>query len=275
MSKVCNIDSGNIVNGTKLFYISTLAEWNSPLDKLENGYEMFLRANGRNGNHGFYFQCSSGATADGGYCNFASLTSGQRMFMESNPLFVGYIVNFPELENGSEMFERANIGNGAIGENNYGRLKITMPKLENGERMFYLSKADAIYLDLAGTAGEVNLNKAFAGADFACGVDIDGCERFSNVEAMFFEFGQGDWMDVSFKYSPLQYPYLATANDMFSNASLGYLQVVRKSSSPSGSYGYYYSNDYYTNLGDEGFFTNLSSMIDLVSANSMFYSVKK
>ena len=260
MSKVCNIDSGNIVNGSKLFYNTTLANWNSPLDKLENSYEMFA-----------YSQLGDFRTHDGEqagtygcYTEFASLSDGQRMFSHTSPRFHGGRVAFPSLVNGTKMFEGADLG---IRELERGKVTMYAPKLTDGTKIFYNSNAESIYFYLASNANGVVMDEAFAYAKLGCGIEVNYANTISSAKNM---FKNADCELINLRYDGANVHTYCNCASMFEGAILDdYVFITDQSGYYSG--GYYYGGSYNVNcLGDENFFTNLFHLWKITDASNMF-----
>jgi hypothetical protein len=106
MSKVCKIESEKIVNGTMMFHQSDIETWNSPLNKLENGTYMFALASSLKNFRNYDDDEVSGQS----YCSMAALSNAHGMFKGTNVSFHGGLLDVPELETATKMFEGAKIG---------------------------------------------------------------------------------------------------------------------------------------------------------------------
>jgi hypothetical protein len=138
--------------------------------------------------------------------------------------------------------------------------------------MFYDVTADALYINLGNTAGEVIMEEAFADSTLYCGVSIEKCGRITNATGMFLDAGKDGRVDIWMKFDAVKgYNWLASG--MFKNVSANSFTITSQGQSYYSNYSYSYSTDH-SNFGDENFFTMLSSLVGLDNATEMFYGFK-
>ena len=151
---ICNMQTSEIVNGNSLMkFVRSLTTWDSDLQRLENGKEMFndcalesftadlssltngekmFRWNNLNkfnqplpkleNGYGMFYQCDLSEFAS----DLSSLVNGESMF-DGNTLSVFEVDNLDNLQNGTCMFMGSGIEN----------WNIDLHSLTNGECMFY------------------------------------------------------------------------------------------------------------------------------------------
>lgn len=125
MELVCNIDSGEIVNGSKLMYgQSYLLSWNSPLNKLQNGTSMFQYCENLK-----YVNTQPNNSSENTLLYFPVLEYGDSMFSGCHNLEMdqNQNISFPSLISGNDMFS---------GCHKMQYQSMLFSKVENGYNMF-------------------------------------------------------------------------------------------------------------------------------------------
>lgn len=291
MSKVCIIDSDNIVNGTGLFYQATLAQWDSPLSKLQNGSFMF----GYNQNF-YYFKADMPNLKNAAYMfeyTNASFDTGDGSNYGDYAYTVDlsqFTMNLPKLKDATGMFRQANLYDshynklGHNGTTRLARMIMKMDQCNNINQMFCKTKADIAYLVLSNFASDrydynTTAMMAFENAtiDF---VSIHYSQALSNCTQMFNRF-YGNTIRLNFggRYYDYHAASPISMDSMFKNATFNALELSSEMFNTEAgfdSYGYYsYGNDC-IRLGDENFFNTLAALTkgSIQSTREMFKDYK-
>lgn len=193
MELVCNIDSGEIVNGSKLMYgQSYLLSWNSSLYKLQNGTRMFqycenlknvnAQPNNSSENTSLYFPFLEYGDYMFSGCHNLEMDQNQNSFFPSlriaNDMFSGchkmqyQSMMFSKVENGSNMFKDCE---------NLKYAECYFPSLKDGSGMFQNCKnlselSDELYF--------YELQKG-EGMFYGCCLSVDSTERL--IKHLYYE----------------------------------------------------------------------------------------